>query len=414
MSRYIPVGILCLSALCSPAGAAEETIDDLVAAAMAAQPELRALQAGGDAARASLRQAELRPNPALQSEFGLKRADADGDAQSGYAFGVGLEQNFERRGKRAARTAIAAADIRIAEGAQARFGIELEARVRGLAYEYVIATADAQAADEVSRRSQALIEMLKQRPAAGAPVFLELRLVEASLIEFQSAWRERTAQRDDARIALNSLMGRPADNLLGIPHNIGPPARPMQPEALTERLRSGPRMQARQAEIARVAGERQAAVLAAKPDVSAGPFYAQEDAGDRESIVGLTLSMDLPWRNRNQGTIAAATARETQAVAMLEAEQRSLDGELARALAAYARAREELVWVSGQRVDQIHDAVDMAERQYRLGAIGVQLFLDLQRESLNVQRLRHDALRRAWQSALELFLLTGVKPEVES
>lgn len=414
MYRFVPVGIVCFSVLGSLAAVAEETIDELVAAALAAQPELRALQAGGDAARAGLAQAELRPNPEFQSEFGLKQADAEGSSESGYAFGVGLEQTFERRGKREARSAIASADIRIAEEAVARFAIELEARVRGLAHQYAIATADAQAADEVSRRSQALIEMLKQRPAAGPPVFLELRLVEASLIEFQSALRERTALRDDSRIALNTLLGRPPDNPIDIPGSIGPPTRPMKAEALAESLRDGPRIRTRQAEMARLAGERQAAVLEAKPDIAVGPFFAREDAGDSESVLGLTFSMDLPWRNRNQGSIAAAGARETQALAMLEAEERGLQSELARALAAYERAREELDWVSSQRVEQTHAAADLAERQYRLGAIGVQLFLDLQRESLNVQRLRYDALLRAWQRALEIYLLTGVKPEVES
>ncbi|MCE9613920.1 MAG: TolC family protein [Lentisphaerae bacterium] len=414
MYRVIPAGIVCCAVLGSLAVAAEETIDDLVAAALAAQPEWRALQADGDAARAGLVQADLRPNPEFRSEFGLKRADADGHAESGYAFGVGLEQTFERRGKRAARSAIASADMAIADAARARFAIELEARVRGLAHQYAIATADAQAADEVSRRSQALIEMLRQRPAAGAPVFLELRLVEASLIEFQSALRERTALRDDSRLALNTLLGRPLDSPITIPRHIGPPTRPIKAEALAEGIPDGPRMRARQAELARIAGERQAAVLDAKPDVSAGPYFAREDAGDSESVLGLALSMELPWRNRNQGTVAAAGAREVRALAMMEAEERAIQSELARALAAYERAREALDWVSSQRVEQTHAAADLAERQYRLGAIGVQLFLDLQRESLNVQRLRYDALLRAWQSALDIYLLTGVKPEVES
>jgi len=411
MFRPFSTGIVLFFALLSVSRAAE-SVDELVAAALAAEPELRAWQAAGEAAEASRAQAARRPNPEFHSELGFKRVDADGDTENGYVFGVSLEQPWERRGKRTARAAMAGADMQLADANWALAARQLETTVRGWIVQYAIADADGRAADEVSRRSQALIAMLKERPVAGASVFLELRVVEANLIEFQAVVRERTALRDDARIALNALLNRAPEAPVDVAFALGALRPPPPATELTERLLSGPGMRVLQATLARRAGEQQAAILDAKPDVVAGPFYSHEEAGETEATLGLSLSMELPWRNRNQGTIAAASALTAQAEAMLQAEQRRLEGELARAIAAQSRALDELKWVTDERVAQVHDAADLAERQYRLGAIDVQLFLDLQRESLNVQRLRYDALLRAWQSALEILLLTGVKPEV--
>ena len=409
MFKNIVFGLMCCSAM-SVLADGVETLDELVRQALAADPELCALEAGGEAARAAAKQAALRPNPEFSADAGFKRADAEEGAESGYAFGVGLAQTFERSGKREARVAVAEADVTFAVEALAQRRRELEARVRGLAHAYRIDAADAQAAGEVSRRSRALIDMLKQRPAAGVAIFLELRMIEASLIEFQAAAREFAGQRDDARIALNTLLNRDPDSPLNLPAEIEMPAALAQAEALAK-LEDHPRLGMLRAELARRNGEAREASLAARPDVSIGPFVSQEDAGEQELVAGLSFSMELPLRNRNQGAIAAAAARGRQAGAEFDAGQRALLGDLAQALRANARALAQLEAVSAASVEDMHAAADLAERQYRLGAIGVQLFLDMQREYLNVQRRRHEALRNAWSSTLDIFQATGIAPE---
>lgn len=384
-----------------------ETVDDLVRQALTEHPELLALEAGVDASAGDLLQASLGPNPELSTGAGLKQVDAEGGSESGYVVGLALEHTIERTGKREAREAIATAEAGLADLRLQLQRRELEIEVRRLAAEYGIAASDAEAADEINRRSQALIEMLKQRPAAGAAMFLELKMVEASLMEFQAAARGFAGQRDAARLALNGLLNRPATLPLLLPAVLEPAGASTNADVLMETLKTGPRWRIAMLEVERQVGEGRAARVAAKADYTMGPFVSQEDAAGQEFALGVSLSVPLPWRNRNQGAIAAAEAREQQAVASQRALERELTGALAQAIAAYARAREQLTELSAEKAADVHAAADLAERQYRLGTISVQLFLDMQRECLNVQQLRHDALRDTWNSALDLQELAG-------
>jgi cobalt-zinc-cadmium efflux system outer membrane protein len=377
---------------------AQERIDDLVAQALANSPELMSLATEVEATRAERQQADYRPNPELSVEGGVK----DTDAESGYVVGAEYLQTIERKGKREARQAIADSNVSLAQSALDQGRRDVELRVRTLCYELLIAEADFNAAREVAGRSKALIEMLKERPTAGTLPFLELRAIEASLVEFQASTRDFNAQRAAARIELNSLLGRPADAEMRIAETVEPPARRFDKNALFNDLRTSPQMRMRIIELGRSQLEINAAVLDAKPDYSIGPFLSREDAGEAESTAGLVISLPLAWRNRNVGTIAAARARQVRAEHELASLQRSLEGQLASKLMAYELALEQAQSVPAEIVSNLHQTADLADRQYRLGAIPVQLFLDIQREFLNVQQLRHTSLLEAWRHALEL------------
>jgi cobalt-zinc-cadmium efflux system outer membrane protein len=385
-----------------------ESVDDLLRQVLLVHPDLNGLQAALEAAQGESLQARARPNPTLTTEGGLKRVDADGDSEAGYALGLSLEQSMERGGKREARLAIANANERLAGLAIHLRRRELELDLRRLVTDYGLATAAAEAADEISRRSHALVDMLKQRPAAGAGLYLELTMVEASLIEFQATARRFACQRDLSRIELNHLLNRTPAAPLRVESITEPVLDLDTPANLVAKLKDGPRWAMEQVELERQEGELASQRLAAKSDYSVGPFVTHEDAGGEELSVGLSVSIDLPWRNNNQGGIAAAEARERQAQATQASVERSLTGALFSALTAYERACDDLLAIPLEKVVELHAAADLAERQYRLGTIPVQLFLDMQREYLGVQQLRHDALRSAWVSALDIQSLTGI------
>jgi cobalt-zinc-cadmium efflux system outer membrane protein len=73
----------------------------------------------------------------------------------------------------------------------------------------------------------------------------------------------------------------------------------------------------------------------------------------------------------------------------------------------YTAAINQVEAVPDSLVESLHDAADLADRQYRLGAIPVQLFLDMQREFLSVQLLRHNAQLESLKMAAELDWLAG-------
>lgn len=252
-----------------------------------------------------------------------------------------------------------------------------------------------------------MIDLLKQRPAAGPVILLELRVIEGSLVEFQQSAREFQAKRDAARSSLNVLLGRADDEPLVLNEELTPPANRYAMSDLLKQMESSPSLMRRLAEIERAAFEAKAAVLEAKPDMAIGPYVSREDAGEAETTIGLVVSIPLTWRNRNQGGIVAAQARQAKAEAELAVETLSARSELAQRLRNYESAVAQVEAIPANQVASLHDAADLADRQYRLGAIPVQLFLDMQREFLNVQLLRHNALLESMMIAAELEWLAG-------
>jgi len=383
------------------------SMDEAVSRALDQHPGLSAMRREVQATRADRQQASYQPNPTLDVSAGLKDTDTD----SGYEVGVGLAFPVERKGKREARIAVAQGDVQIAELALEQFKRDVERQVRTKGYEYLITAADAEVAREIAERSRAMIDLLKKRPAAGPVILLELRVIEGSLVEFQKAAREFTAQRDMARAELNLLLGLDADDPLVIREALEAPKMRFDSKQIEALLEKSPAFQIRLAQREKSIHEITAATLAAKPDYSVGPYLAREDAGDAETVLGAVISVPLTWRNRNEGAIAAARSRSERADEELKADMLTARGELARLLRRYELSMEQLDAIPSALVESQHEAADLADRQYRLGAISVQLFLDMQREFLTVQQLRHNALLEAWRSTTELQWLAGDNAE---
>jgi cobalt-zinc-cadmium efflux system outer membrane protein len=379
------------------------SVANAVSMALTNHPAAIAFEANQQAFQAHRNQAGLRPNP--EAEFGAGYKDTETD--SGYEIDAALNFPIERRGKRAARIGIAESDILIAEADRAQWQRDLELQVRMLAYDYLTASADAEIAREIAERSRAMIDLLKQRPAAGPAMVIELRIIEASLVEFQNSAREFESQRDSAKAALNILLKRDTDSPLILIDDLHVPSINYDVVALSASLEKSPALMKRLAEATRAAREASAAALEAKPDFGVGPYVSREDAGDTETTVGLAISIPLTWRNRNQGMIAAAKARQTEAEAQWESARLSARTELVQLHHLYEAAVAQVESIPPELVSNLHDAADLADRQYRQGAIPVQLFLDMQREFLNVQLLRHNTLLESLTLAAELEWLAG-------
>lgn len=399
---FRPVLCLLLASLAGSVVAQDErsalTLDDAVALALAHHPGILAREGEREAARALQRQAALRANPEVSLGAGLKRTDAD----SGYVANAELLFPVERAGKRGARIAGAQADAALAEAALLQLRRDLDLEVRSLACEYLVAAADAEIARDIAARSRAVVDLLKQRPAAGPTQFLELRVMQGSLVEFEATARSFEAQRDTARASLNVLLHREAGAPLALDAALDTPDSRFDFDALASRIERSPAVLSRLAALEKAMLEARAASLDAKTDFSVGPFVSREEAGEAETAVGVAIAMPLAWRNRNQGAIAAAEARRQGAEAELAAEVRSARGELARRLRLYEAALAQLDVVPQTAVRELRDAADLADRQVRLGAIPVQLYLEMQREFLAAQHLRHAALLEALRHEAEL------------
>lgn len=394
-------------ALVSARAEAPLGFDQWITNAAKNHPRITALEAELEAVHAEKQQARIRPIPELSLEAGYK----DAGVNHGYAAGAGLMFLIERSGKRHTRISLAEHEILRAEEERAQFKRELELQIKTLGYEYVIASADTAVAREIAERCQRMIAQLKQRPLAAPSAFLELKLMETGLLEFQQTARENAFRRDAARIKLNTLLGRESAEELNFALNLDIPIVGTNRVALFQSLEKSPSVQARRISLTQRELEVTATSLQSRPDYEMGPFVEREDAGESETVFGIAVSIPLASRSRNQGAMAAARARQERAAAELDIERLAEAGELTRLIRSYELDMEQLASIPLTLIDELKDAADLADRHYRLGAVPIQLFLDMQREYLAVQQRRNDALLSAWRHALEIQWMTGIAPE---
>lgn len=392
-----------------PASTDPVPLEEVVAGALKDNPELRFYEAEIAAARGERRSQGAMPNPELSANLGQKTVRGGGLRGEGVAWSVSLVQPFEWPGRIGLRKAIANQDVELAELGLARFRVALAGRIRVLGYGLSAAEEMARAAAEVAERLRALRDVLVQRDPAGLTPLLETRVIEAIEVSAQRKGSEASLAVESALLELNQARGAAPET----PLRIEPLQLQFVPaegwEVLVQRARTNNfELRIRAVELAQQGFRTDLARRERYPLLSVGPYYSEETAGDeRERIIGLGVSLPLPLWNRNGGSIAAAAAREVQAETALYVAQRDVETRLARALRTYETKRKE---ISAWRPDSIlhfKEAAEVADRHYRLGAVPVSTYVELQNQYLAAVEGLLDTRREALEAAAQIEELTG-------
>src|SRR6185369_5668261 len=140
------------------------------------------------------------------------------------------------------------------------------------------------------------------------------------------------------------------------------------------------------------------------------PTISEERAGDRERIIGLGLSLPLPLWNRNSGNIEAATARKMQAEVSLNVAEREIERKVVEAATRYQSKITEMGRWRPDAVEHFRAAAELADRHYRLGAVPISTYVELQKQYLEAVEGLLDTKKEALEAAQNLELLTGLTP----
>lgn len=391
-----------------------ERVDQLVEQALAGNPELKGFEADVAAARGERTQAGLWKNPEVEIEYGERRVKDPGGPLSGEGStrGLAVMQPFEFPGKGSLRKAIANRNVEISVLGLEQFRIALKGRVSQLAFRFAADTQNVAIAREISDYAEAQIDLLRHRAASGIQGMLDLRVIEASLLEVKVSLTELEQSQKDVLAELNALLGRPASNRLALRIKLEPPARQFDPDALVQAgLRHNFQLRAREKELQRAQIESTAARLDIAPDFAVGPFYSRDKAADDEVNMGVALAVKIPLWDWNQGNIEAADARQSRSEALVEKARRDVEAEIVRRYNGYMLARKRLKHFEKGYIKKMHDAADLADRHYRLGAVSVQTFMETQKQYLNAGKFYGEAVVAAHENLLDLELLTGGKAE---
>lgn len=265
---------------------------------------------------------------------------------------------------------------------QFRYVLAGEVRLKAIAYQAETETAAGAAA--LARRTSALVGMLEKRPAAGNAALIELRVLAGAAVPFVGEAARARVEAERLRIELNGLLGREPGAELKIEGAfVLPPAeKPSNGSVLAAELRA--------AEVERgLAGPDGAVAL---ESFAVAPWFTREADG---ALTGFT---------RPAGTGASSSA-EIRA-RLLDDARAKIAREVARRQAATAAARELAAAVPEGLVKSLREAAELADRQYRVGALPVSLVLEANRESLGAIVSRNEAFLRAWRCHLDLGLIT--------
>jgi cobalt-zinc-cadmium efflux system outer membrane protein len=389
---------------------ASHTLDALVAEALEKNPELKFYEAEITAAKAGRKTAGLLGNPQLSGDVGHNAQKFGGLSAEGVAWSVSVVQPFEWPGRIGLRKAIANHDIELAQLGYERFKIALAGRVRTLAYGLFAAQEKSAAATEVAERFKALREVLVQRDPAGLTPLLETRVIEATELNAQRKASEAALATQAALLELNQLRGVAPDTRLSVSQTQLAFRPPEDKSALLTLARTNNfELKVRAVELAQQGFRVDLARNERYPTISVGPSYSEQKAGSEEQrIIGVGISLPLPLWNRNKGNIEAAAARQMQAEVSLTVTERELQRKVVEAALTYETKLREMAKWRPDSVQHFREAAEVADRHYRLGAVPIATYVELQKQYLDAVEGLLDTKKEALEAAAQIELLTGL------
>jgi outer membrane protein, heavy metal efflux system len=384
------------------------TLAEALREALANHPLLAAADGRVGTAQGLLEQAALRPNPTLTFQVeGLRawqrpyRPFIENDQF------VYLSQTLETARKRERRTELAGANKALAAIARDVLAQAVTAQVRDAYWVAVGAARMAAVYQETLQNFGQTVEYHEIRVREGNMAEADLIRVRLELERLRLAASGANLTAERAVIALQREMGRAAiAGTVQLAETLdGESPLPAEDEEAALNRRAEVRL-ARQGVNASMANEKLQVALA-RPDVDLSGGYKR--AGGYDGVLAY-LSVDLPWRNRNQGNIAAAGAETRVARSSTAAAEATVRAEVRAAYAAHRVRREQVTGMLQLLAQNAAETARIAQAAYREGGADLLRLLDAERVRLETDLLRVQALTEFRLSESAVQTAMGVMP----
>jgi cobalt-zinc-cadmium efflux system outer membrane protein len=403
--------------------AAGTTADEAVAYALTHNAELIAARKEVDAARALVKQAGLKPNPKL---------DIGGSRQiNGKDNSLMVEGRLplELGGRRAARVRVAEREVEVREQMVADRERQLSAEVRAKFGEALAGVLKLGFAEELLLASRRGYRLVVARVVEGRTAPLEQNMVLVEVNRLRSVRETDTGAVEVAMLELRNLMGMSPEEPLRLRGDFANMIDPLPPIAeATQRAqaerpdvlaaRAAEALAEAQVEQARAEGRPDADLTAGYQRMNTGfPVNGVTDAGQLRPVqdvfhyVTFGVSISLPLRNKNQGSIEAAAAGAEAARRRREFLELTVRREVAAGYARYehaARAAE--IYRVGVR-GQADANLEVVRKTYELGSKTLLDYISEQRRFIELEGAYIDALLDTYRARVEIGRATG-SPEL--
>ncbi len=340
----------------------------------------------------------LQDNPVIVAGAG-PRAGASTDVD----IDLGIEQQFDLRGSRAARIAAAQAAVERERGI-ADVVIRASLRDAAIAFVNVLQRereiAILEGAQAVTRD---VLRAAERRYEVGDIAVLDVNVARAADARATSELRSATAARISAAGELAALIGISPAGLVTA-GDLGMPALPAI-DQVRAALLARPELRALDAERREAEADLRLGEAQRRVRLGAAARYEREE-GDQIFLGGLTVT--LPAFSTGQELRLAATARARR----VDLERAAVrQGAEVRAEAAAAALQQEIAAVQvleQQALPQLEENESLARRSYETGQISLADWLVLRRELLDTRREYLEKLRNAAVARIELDAIAGL------
>lgn len=415
---YSMIWLAVFTAAAEPS--ARFTPESAVAAALENNRDLAAARYAVRQAEGRLKQAGLWLNP----EFELGGQNDAAFANEGeYNLSTGFRQRFPITGRLSKARAVARVDVAQAVAEVRNQERLLAGDVLARAREWLVLREQLQANQEIQDTLNKLATVSAERAKVAEVSETDVNLARLELQKAQLARQLLLNRQEVATSALNQLLGRDPQTPLVIQ---GEPPTELPSDTIhdaeQEALAQRPDRQLAELSINRAAAEIKLAHAQKWEDWSVGLDYSRDDQSFQAPIghkldqfLGLSLSIPLPFWNRNQGNIATAQATRQRAEGELSAldlriatEVRTAGDRLRRLADILRQYRDESLKLSGQNVA-------LTQNGYGNGLVGIAAVIQAQQQYVELRLSYLDTLaefERAltdWQTATATVPLNPTK-----
>jgi len=396
----------------------ELTVDELVARALADNPDLKATRIEVEAAAARVQQAGLRPNPMLELG-GQKAISPDNNLN------IGVSLPLDLNGRKEGRVGVAERELDTKRRQVADRERRLRADVRMKAGEVLAAQRSLGVIEDLLQVNRDGLAVVGNRVREGAAPSLDesLQLVEVNRLD---ASRQLAQSRVEiATLQLKALAGMVPDSPLVVKGDLAPSPLPLnQAEAMQRSISERSDLAVARAEVAMAAAMVKKEQAEGRWDASVNVGYQRQDFGF--NLNGLTasgqtrpiqdvfhyfgggVSITLPVRNRNEGNIAAAMAAERAAERRVEFAVLTVQQEVAAAFTQHDAAQRSLqLYERGVR-DVARRNLEVVRQAYQLGRGSLLDVVAEQRRYIEIENGYTDALKQVYDAAVDVERAVGI------
>jgi len=386
-------------------------LEECLRRALTGNPRLAAWQQEVWAAQARCLQAGLKPNPELEAEISDFMGTAETRFFRGAVTGVGLSQLIERGRKRCARIAVAVeeGDLAQLEIERARLDIMLE--VSSAYYAVLAAQERLKVAAQLEQLAEQVRAVVALKVEAGKAARLELSRVDIDLASADIAREQAQQELRRACVALSLLWAEPTPQFEAVEGELRLPAAPPLEEELRELLAASPDIARWDREAGLRKALRELAYADGIPDYTLSGGLERFEATDSFGF-RIGISMPLPIRDRNQGSVVEAQryldqTADLKAVELRKA-QRSLADLVSQMRIAYERAQA----LRQQVLPPAEETFELTSYGYRYGKFGVLEVLDSERTLIEARSQYVEALAEYYLAGAQLERLIAQPPDL--